>query len=335
MNDFTPPLQEIDPAQRLVAMMNGYQQTCVIFAASELGIFEHVALGPLAEETLAERVSADPRALHRLLRALRSLSLVDGEREVELTAMGRLLVPCEPGLADMSILIGGEYLQSWGALHYSVRTGLPSFEKIFGMTAWEHRKLRPELGEAFNRMTSGHTNDEVRTLAKAYDFSLHRHIVDVGGGSGYFLKAILEQHPTLRATLFDLPQVVLEPVVVGEQCTVIGGSFTESVPVGGDLYILKHILHDWRDEACIAILGNVREAIAPGGTLLVIESILPERDFEPAAARRLAMLDLHMMAMLGGRERELSEYERLLCAGGFELVLSVAGAPHILIARPL
>jgi len=332
MNDHAA-LEEL--AQRILAMMNGYHQTCVIVAASRLGIFEHLALGPLAEEALAERISADPRSLHRLLRALRSLSLVNGEREVGLTEIARLLVPNRYGLAEMSTLIGAEYLRSWADLDYSVKTGLPSFDKIFGMTAWEHRKLHPELGEAFNRMTSGHANDEVRTIASTYDFSSHRHIVDVGGGSGYLLKAILERYPAVHATLFDLPQVVHAPLVVGDRCAVIGGSFIESVPSGGDLYILKHILHDWSDEVCIATLTNVRNAIAPHGTLLVIESILPDRSIDPAATQAITMLDLHMMTVLGGRERTLFEYEQLLTAGGFELATSTVGRPCMLGARPL
>jgi hypothetical protein len=334
MNDVAAQ-QALDSAQRMLAMINGYHQTCVIVAACRLGIFEHLALGPLAEEALAERLSADPRSLQRLMRALRSLSLVDGEREVALTEMGRLLVPDKPGLGDMATLIGAEYLQSWAELHYSVKTGRPSFERIFAMTAWEHRKLHPELGAAFNRMTSGHTNDELRTLTNTYDFSSHRHIVDVGGGSGYFLKAILERYPAVRATLFDLPQVVQGPIVVGDRCAVVGGSFRESVPAGGDLYILKHILHDWSDEICLSILANVRKAIAPDGTLLVVDSILPKRGFELPQTQATIMLDLHMMTVLGGRERSLPDYEGLFTASGFELAASAVGPPGMLCARPL
>jgi hypothetical protein len=334
MNEDTAP-EELELAQRLVTMMNGYHQTCVIVAASRLGVFEHLALGPIAERTLAERTSADPRSLHRLLRALRSLSLVDGEREVGLTAMGRLLVPHRYGLAEMSTLIGAEYLPSWAALDHSVKTGRPSFDKIFGMTAWQHRETHPELGEAFNRMTSGHANDEVRTIANTYDFSAHRHIVDVGGGSGYLLKAILERYPAVRATLFDVPHVVQAHVLVGDRCAVIGGSFIESVPSGGDLYILKHILHDWSDEVCIEILTNVCKAIVPDGTVLVIESILPDLGIDVASAQAVTMLDLHMMTILGGRERSLYEYDQLLTASGFKLAMSTVGHPCMLGARRL
>jgi hypothetical protein len=332
MSDLTSA--ELGAAERLTAMINGYHQTCVIVAASHLGVFKHLASGPVAEEILAKRVCADPPSLHRLLRALKALSLVDGDGEVELTGMGRLLVPDGCGLAEMSILVGAEYLRSWADLPFSVETGLPSFKRIFGMTAWEHRKRHPELGEAFNRMTSGHAHNELKTITNAYDFSVHRHVVDVGGGSGYLLNAILERYPSLRATLFDLPQVVEAPVVVEDRCAVVGGSFFDRVPAGGDLYILKHILHDWDDDASAAILRRVREAIAPGGTLLVIESILPNRDFDDPAVRPIVMLDLHMMTVLGGRERGLSEYERLLTTTGFELSTFAAGLPCVLCARP-
>jgi len=218
-----------------------------------------------------------------------------------------------------------------------VRTGAPAFDKVFGTSVWTHRKEHPELSECFNAFTSSVQLRTVGALVSGYDFSKHSCIVDVGGGHGNLVAGVLEKHTHARGIVFDLPHVVegattaLEKAGVRARCLLVGGSFFESVPRGGDICLLKHILHDWDDADCVAILRNCRAAMDPSGVVLVLETPMPEGDMN--GARAIVMSDLHMMAVLGGRERTLAEYRALFDAAGLRFTRCIAtteGAPSIL-----
>jgi len=312
---------------RLLDLVHGYRTTCIIVAALELGLIDALREAAVPAGVLAARIGADPPSLRRLLHAMATLGLVaDGAQGVALTAMGALLADADEGVRERAVLAGREYAPSWQALAHGVATGETPFDHVFAMGAWEHRRRHPELNECLNRTM---LDDQRRTggaVAAAYDFSRCGLVVDVGGGQGALLAEILAAYPQARGIVFDQPHVVggaAEPpnaAGVAERCRTEGGSFFESVPAGGDAYVLQHVLHDWNDERCATILANCRAAMRAGSVLLVIENVLPE-DGVPDA--HLAMLDLHMMVMLGGRERTRREYESLLRAAGFKPARSI------------
>jgi hypothetical protein len=295
--------------------------------AIELGLVDALSAAAVGEAALAARLGVHPASLQRLLRGLAVLGLVDRRAgNVELTPMGRLLADADAGVRERALLAGAEYLPAWQDLRHSVTTGETAFDHVFGMSAWERRRQHPHLNEALNRTMR---DDQLRTgraLSCAYDFSGFRLVVDVGGGQGALLAEILAQWPQPAGLVFDQPHVVAEaPAIlaaagVQDRCQVEGGSFFETIPAGGDAYVLQHVLHNWNDERCAAILRNCRAAMAAGSMLLVVENILPDAG-DPGA--NLAMLDLHMMVMLGGRERTRSEYLALLHAAGFAPTRSV------------
>jgi hypothetical protein len=324
---------------RILEMINGYQQTCIVVAALQLDIFEQLARAPATAEQLAREIRADETSLARLLRALVVLDLVATEAdEFRISPTGKLLLQSGmgAGMRAWALLVGGEYLAAWGNLKHSVMTGDVAFESVFGTTAWEHRAAHPELDAAFNQVTSGEQRRALAAVLRAYDFSAARRIVDVGGGHGNLVAGILTKHPQASGIVFDQPHVVagagpgLASAGVATRCEVIGGSFLETVPPGGDLYLLKHVLHNWRDAECVTILERCRAAMQPGAKLLVLENIVPD---DPRAAPPLVMLDLHMMAVLGGRERTRAEYERLLAAAGLRcarVIVTREAAPDII-----
>lgn len=293
----------------------------------------------MQEESLAGRLGAHPPSLQRFLRALKAIGIVDDcPAGIDLTSMGRLLLEGDAAFRERAVLVGEEYLPAWQNLPFSVATGEPAFEHTFGMTAWEHRRQHPELGACLNRtMADDHLNTG-GAISTAYDFSTSRLVVDVGGGEGLLVGEILTQCPDVMGLVFDQPHVVegavdvLSAAGVWNRCQVVGGSFFESVPAGGDTYILQHVLHDWNDERCEVILRNCRAAMPIGSVILVIENVLPD---STTPDTRLTMLDLHMMVMLGGRERSRNEFQALLRSAGLELVrsMSTCARTEILVAR--
>jgi len=311
-----PPAPE---AGRLLELLDGYRATCLIVAALQLGVIEQL---PASEADLASVLGAHRPSLRRFLRGLRTLGLVEerGDR-FELTATGRLLLADASGARDMGLLIGGEYLPAWGRLRHSVLSGEPAFEQVFGRSVWRHRQEHPELGACFDRFMLGVQRRTLRAVLRAFDFSDRGLVVDVGGGRGQLLAGILTKHSGASGILFDQPHVVeeaegvLEAAGVRERCRRIGGSFLDSVPEGGDVYLLQHVLHDWDDDRCRIILRNCRAAMPDRSTLLIVESALPNGP--PDAA--LVMRDLHMLVVLGGRERTRGEYAELLASSGFEV----------------
>ena len=209
--------------------------------------------------------------------------------------------------------------EHWGQLSHSVRTGRCAIEELRGKPTFEWLEDVPELAAVFNDGMTAISKMETPVVVAAYDFSPFGTIVDVGGGHGLLLSAILRQSPDSRGILFDAESVVegapavLEPAGVSARCTAVGGSFFESVPSGGDAYVLKHIIHDWDDEKSLQILRNVRAAMNPDGKLLIVETVVPDDDREHLSK----LLDLEMLVAATGRERTEAEYAKLLSQAGF------------------
>jgi O-methyltransferase domain len=313
--------------QRLLDLIQGYRTTYLIVAALRLGLIERLAVAPANEEALALILNAHAPSLRRFIRALGVLGLIERRHtgEIALTVMGRGLLKAESALHDRAILADEEYAPAWANLAHSVLTGKTAFEHVFGVNVWRHREAHRELGECFNRIMSEDHALSAKSILHAFDFTGRTRIVDVGGGHGQVIAAILTRYPRAEGILYDQPHVVegaagvLKTSGVLDRCQVMGGSFFDAVPDGGDVYILQHILHDWDDSQCVTILQNCRAAMKHSSTLLIVEHVTPEDTDNPRPSS-VVMLDLHMMAVLGGRERTQREYQSLLQATGLHLV---------------
>jgi len=332
----------------LLGLITGYTSAQVVHVAAKLRPGDLLAESPRSIDALALSSDTHAPSLARLVRALASLGLVaeTGEGRIALTALGSPLRSDAPdSIRDAVLFLVGEWAwRSWGDLLYSVRTGEPAFDRIFCMSNFEYWEHNPEAGaihEAFFRTMARAANGPI--LA-AYDFSRVGTIVDVGGSSGALLAAILEAHPAAHGILFDLPHVVtgaeqvLAEAGAADRCAVVGGSFFDSVPPGGDAYLLKYIIHDWDDERAVAILRRCREAMAPGSVLLLVERVLPDHLEAGPAAQGLARLDLQMLVLTpGGRERTEQQFRSLLEEAGFDLrkVIPTASPLRILEAIPV
>jgi hypothetical protein len=304
-------------------LVNGFRASQAIHAAVVLGVPDELARGARSTDELAESTGANADALYRLLRALASVGVLheEDDRRFTLTETGEILRSDVPGsLAGWAAYVGRpSSWNSWGALLHSVRTGENAFRHVHGETIWEWRAARPEEQAVFDGAMAAQTGAVITDLLGAYDFDRFGTIVDVGGGNGTLLAAILERHPGTRGILFDQPHVVeaaaavLAPVA--DRARRIGGSFFESVPEGGDAYVLKWIIHDWEDAESIQILTACREAMGTDATLLMIE-----RDLGPPNAESEAKFsDLNMLVNPGGRERSWDEYAQLFQQAGLRL----------------
>src|SRR5512133_2267272 len=262
------------PTVALRRLTNGYQVTQAIHVAATLGIADLLRDGPRDSDALAQETATHAPSLHRVLRALASVGVLHegDDGRFALTAIGECLRSdaAEP-VGAWAAFVGRPYhWQAWGALLHGVRTGESPFHEVHGTDAWGYRAAHPEEGAIFDAAMTDIMRRANAHLLAAYDFGRFATVVDVGGGRGAFLGAVLDANPGTRGILFDQPHVV-EGAVVGERCEVIGGSFFDAVPEGADAYLLKAVLHDWDDDDAVRILRRCRDAIAPGGALLVVE----------------------------------------------------------------
>lgn len=297
-----------------------------VYVAAKLGIADALDGGARTSADVAAAVGADADGMQRLLRGLASLDLV---REQEgglfaLTALGRRLQTGVRGsLRSCALHWGGTMWPVWGGLFHQIKTGRNPRALVTRKDAFESLAQQSSAARTFNEAMSEVSALIAAGVVRHYDFSGITRLVDIGGGHGLLLASILRAHPALQGVLFDQPHVVdgasayLEDAGVAGRCEVVPGSFFESVPAGGDAYMLKSVLHDWDDEQSRVILGHCRRVMPPDGRLLVIERLLPER-VEPSQANRLkAASDLGMMVAISGRERSAPGLRALLTSAGF------------------
>lgn len=312
------------PRERLAQMSIGHWQAQMVYVAARLQIADRLHAGPQTVETLAAETRCDPRALHRLLRALASLGVfAEGPARVfALTEIAHYLRDDHPEtVRPLVLMMGDTQYHAWGDLYESVQTGAAAFPKRYGRPLFDHLAEHPEQAEIFDRAMVAIHGRETAGILAAYDFSAFSTLVDVGGGNASQLIEILRRYPALRGTVYDLPHVAararaaLADAGLSGRADACGGSFFESAPAGADAYVLRHILHDWSDDESRAILARVRAAIPPHGKLLVIETVIPPGN-EPCFAK---LLDLTMLLVPGGLERTSEEYEELFREAGFRL----------------
>jgi hypothetical protein len=235
-----------------------------------------------------------------------------------------------PGsLRAFGIMMGAEFYQSWGKLLYAVETGNEGFRERYGVPFFQYMTDHPERHGIYDTAMMVHGIAETEPMLDAYDFSGFRSVVDVGGGQGRMLAAILDRYPGLEGILFDLPAVVdrSRSIIAGlglsDRCQLTGGDFFASVP-RADAFVLRHIIHDWEDDEAVAILRRCREAMNPGGRVLVVETVIPPLN-EPCFGK---WLDL-MMLIVGGRERTEPQYRELFSRAGLTLNRVVATSHEI------
>ncbi len=279
--------------------------------------------------TLAERTTARPDVLVRLLRALADVGLVaeDESGRYLLTGRGALLRSDHPGgLRSLALTQTWPLnIAAWSRLADAVRTGSGTFEEVNGTSMWEALSRHPAQEAIFNAAMARRGAMQAETLLEACDLSGVGCVVDVGGGSGALLEALLGREPRLRGVVADRPDVATEAerrmaaAGLAERCEIVAADFFDRVPEGGDAYVLSNILHDWPDAACLRILRVVHAAMAPGSRLWVLERVLDPTPPRSAAGQAdLHLLDLNMLVLFGARERTAQEYDDLLGLAGFE-----------------
>ncbi|HLJ60833.1 MAG TPA: methyltransferase [bacterium] len=314
------------PSARLRDLLFGYRVSQAIHVAATLGIGDLLTNGPLTSEDLASATGTHACSLYRLLRALASIGVFQegADRRFALTPLGECWRSDAPeSVRPLAIFVGQpEHWHAWDQLLHNVRTGENAFHDAHGVSEWEYRARSPQAGEIFDRAQASQSRRAAGSIINAYDFSQFKCVVDVGGGQGALLAAILAAHPSLRGVLFDQPHVVaraeqtLRAAGVAGRCQVVGGNFFEAIPAGGDAYVLQYVLHDREDEQARAILQVCRHATGQDGKLLVIEREIGP----PNEGAGTKFMDLNMMVSPAGCERTRQEWTTLFAEAGFQLV---------------
>jgi hypothetical protein len=322
------------PQAVMARLLTGYWISQALHVAAHLGIADLLKDGPQTVANLAKAAGAHERSLYRLLRALagEGVFVEDEQGRFALTPLGDCLRSDVPNSQrSMAIMNGEEHYRCWGELLYSVQTGQTAFEKLYGQPIFAYLAAHPRQARIFDEGMVGVHGAETKAMLDAYDFRGIGTLADIGGGNGSLLATALQRHPSLRGLLFDRPDVIerarvnLKAAGLENRCTLMGGNFFETVPPGGDVYLMRHIIHDWNDEQCRTILRHCRKVVPPAGKLLLIESVIPPGN-EPSFAK---LLDLTMLAIPGGMERTEKEYRELLASAGFHLERVVPTAAHV------
>lgn len=315
----------IPPQVMIFQMIKSYWISQLIYAVAKLGIADLLKNSPLSCDKLASLTGTHTRSLYRVMRALASVGIFaqNQQGDFTLTPLASCLISDVPdSVRAAAIMLGEEHYQAWGKILHSISTGTSSFEYLYDTELFQYYEQNPESGKIFSEaMTSVSAIDNI-AVTKAYNFSKIQNLVDVGGGQGSLIATILKSNPNLKGILFDQPSVIegakifLENQGLSSRCDVVGGNFFESVPTGGDAYILRHILHDWDDERALVILKHCHKAMVENALLLLVEMVIPPGN-EPSVGK---LLDINMLIMChAGCERTEAEYQTLLEQAGFQL----------------
>jgi SAM-dependent methyltransferase len=318
----------IDPGA--IAELTGLADYVLPFAirvACDLGVADHLSEGPRAVAELAAATGTHPASLHRLLRAL-AASGIFAEVAPETFGLTPLAAPLR-GDHPMSLRAAYPLLpadiRALGRLTGCLRTGRAAFESLYGEDYWSYLANHPRDGQAVDRWMQSLNGVHLRTVLPAYDWACAGSVVDVGGGNGAFLAGLLARYRGLHGVLLDLPHVVaragevLAAAGVADRCEVVAGSFFDAIPPGGGLYLLKTVLPGWPAGRAVTILRNIRAAMRPDSRLVLLEALIPEGDGFDVAK----LVDVHTLAVTGGRHRRPAELSALLDQAGLELLGTV------------
>lgn len=301
----------------LQQLAGGYCVARCLHVVAELGVADALGEQPTDAGTLAAALGANRDALARVLRLLAAHGVFELRRgRFSHTPASRLLREDHPESMRAFVRLFGLPLfwDAYGVLGHSLRTGQPAAELLHPGGAWRWLAENPEPAAVFDAAMAAKSRGQVAAVLAAYDFSTFRLLGDIGGGRGHLVSAVLAAYPEAKGILFDLPHVIagVAPTPAME-CR--GGDFLRDPLPSCDAYLLMEVIHDWDDDHALAILKAVRRAAPPGAILLLVEALIPDAtgpDFG-------LLLDIHMLALVGGRQRTVDEYAYLLRGAGFEL----------------
>jgi hypothetical protein len=330
--------------QALVQLLTGAWATQLVAAAARLKIPDQLSIHqPQSSEQLARSVGANPSALHRVMRALSSLGVFAdaGGGRFTLTAISDRLRSDHPESMREFFLAETDEIhrRSWSALVDAVRTGLPQPAAVFGMSVFDYYDKHADEGEQFGRAMASVSAMSAHGVLTNYDFTGARMIVDVGGGNGSFVRAVLRQHRQASGVIVDLDymesqaKASIQDDGLGDRCRFETHDIFKAVPAGADVYLLRFILHDWNDDESRQILKTVRSAMSPSSRILIVEMLMPDTN-EPGMVQ---FMDINMLVMTGGRERTAAEYGDLCAAAGLRLTRTIGtGTPFSIVeAEPI
>jgi O-methyltransferase domain len=317
-----------DPAlhKKMLQLLSSLWVTRALGAFARLGLADVMEDGAEEAATIAAARGLSVDRVYRLLRALSTVGIVAEpvRGRFMLTPLGRLLGSRSPdGTRSTAILLNDYFADMWQHLDDALVGDRTAFEALTGQPFFAWLSAHPEEAKRFNRMMQEVHGPETPAIAEAYDFSQFEHVVDIGGGNGALLSAVLAAYPNRRGTLFDMAEAIAA-AKRGEGGPLPGVNFVTgdvfaTAPTGGDVYMIRHLLHDYDDTDCVRILGPIRGAMRPQARVLVLEAPLPADD-SPGPGR---WLDLQVMLLCGGRERTVAEYARLFEQAGLRLARTV------------
>jgi O-methyltransferase len=340
------------PYAPLLETAYGALRAQILYVAAELGLAERLALdGPVSANELAPKLGLEASIIERILRGLVSINVcdeLDGNR-FQLTALGEYLRPSYPDSVEARVLLHGQvFYPLWGELIKSVRTGEGGSQLALGMPFYDYLIKQPQVGSLFDRTMASEGPFRHQPAVEAYDFGQFSTVVDIGGGNGALLAEILKKYPRPDGIVFELPrtaavaQQTIDAGGLSDRCRFIGGDAFETVPSGGDAYVLSNFLVVWEDDRAVIPLRNCREAIAENGKVLLIEWVMPAGN-EPREGFRFwetVSRDLIMLSINGsrhGRVRTRSGFAKLLAGAGFEMtaIIPTSGSVNVIEARPV
>lgn len=316
----------IDVVESMHNLIVGRAFSAAIYVAAKLGIADLLIDGSKTCSELAEKLNVNQEALYRLMRSLSSMEIFfeydDGS--FGLTPMAETMrIDVENSLRDLIIMCGDDWHWTmWGGLLYTIKTGSPYFVEYFKMDFFPFVKQNPGIEKQFNAAMKSLSSISDLSISENYDFSGYKCVVDIGGGEGGLLSAVLEENPRLKGILFDLPEAVkkaeyyFSKKFILSRCDLISGDFFESIPVGGDLYIIKHVLHGLSKQQSVDLLKKVSLIIKDKGKLIVIEMVVPDKNI-PSYSK---FNDLGMMLLSStGRERTEHEFKEIFSEAGLQI----------------
>ena len=327
---------ELLASEQMERMLAGHFVAKCLHTVAVLGIADLLAKGPATNEALATATGCDELSLHRLLRTLASVGVFAEPTPgcFQLTALGETLRSDAPeSLRDKAIFeVSPPIWFAWGSLLDALRSGSPSFPQLHQATVYEYLAAHAELGTVFNRFMTAQSNLHNTAIVDAYDFSNVRTLVDVGGGHGATLTAVLRRYPTMKGILFDLPEVVatarFEAPDLADRCDAVGGNMLQSVPPGGDVYVIKRVMMDKTDADAITVLRNCLAAMNAEGRILVIDPMLPAN----AEPHPNWLTDMLMLVVTRGRCRTEAEFRKLFDAASLSLARIIGtGSPNFIL----
>ena len=322
------------PALEVLRLGLGYQASAILSVTARLGLADKLAGGAQSAAELAVATGANPDSLLRFLRACVSFGILDQDERGRflLTQVGGCLRSDARSMHGFALAMGQEgHLRPFEHLYEAVMECRPVAKDALGMEMWQYYDTHPEAMATLTEHLDEVTAELAPRVADIYDLSRFERVIDVGGNRGYFLAAMLKAAPHLTGVLFDRPEVMdgarrtLAEHGLTDRVSFVGGDFLEGVPEGGDLYLIKGVLHDWDDQGAARILGNCHRAARPGSTLLSLEGIVRSR---PPLDPLVQCIDIAMLLLVGGRERTREEFDSLFGGVGYHID-RVIPLPHL------